>query len=199
MSNLQETINRQIKEKNDDVAKEMIERGEAYFEILVERPNKDLTRLPESTFVMNFLPYFNGERVLDKNSDVMATWIAIAGTAAKEVLVVDNNNIPLYTVPAMSDTSIFDMTDKKNSQKFKLIVQNFQMYNNITPVSGQNYLESALGEKIQKLRAESVSFSENEKRWLEIFARYNPALAQASKDTSTDMSDKLPDDDMIYE
>jgi predicted HAD superfamily phosphohydrolase YqeG len=199
MSKLQETIERQIKQKNDAMAKEMSDRGDAYFDILVKGPNKDLTRLPESTFVVNFLPYFNGKKSLDDNKDVIALWISIAGSTTKEVMVVNNNNEPLYTVPAMNDTSIFDMSDKNNSQKFQMIVQNFQMYSNITPVSGQNYLENALGVKIEKLRTESTAFIENEKRWLEIFARYDESSVQGKNVKHKPLDDKLPDDDMIYE
>lgn len=161
--------------------------------IAADEPNK----LPESLFVQNFLPYFCGELDISKNDDVIPYWYSIAGSPNKEVAIIGDRGEILYRVPALSDTSIIDPTKEKGRVNFGEIVSLAKLYTNQSPVAGENYINQKLAEKFYKLTAKSRVFTENEKRWMEIFTRYGK-VKEDEANAEEDKSSKLSDDEMEF-
>ena len=99
-------------------------------------------------------------------------WYGIAGSPSSEVLIIDDNDKPLYKVPALVDTSIINPNREKGSINFSQIVTMAKMYGNITPTAGMNALNGGLAKKYSEIQSKSKAFTENEKRWMDIFQRY---------------------------
>lgn len=159
--------------------------------------NAPVSKLPESLFVQNFLPYFCGERNIAENEDVLPYWFSIAGSASAEVEIIDNNGEPLFRVPAIADTSIIDPKKNRGDNNLAEVVYMSKLYTNQTPIAGENYLNEKLAKQFEKLVAKSDVFGTNEQRWKEIFIRYNkikPVEIQAGKDDTG----KLTDDDFEF-
>lgn len=197
MSNIEDRLRKQKKEQADARTEEMLKKGDEYFSLIVENTVSDIKRLPESTFVKNFLPYFCGEEDTTKESNTIAIWIAIAGSITSKVHVVDKNDEILFTVPPINDTSIFDVNNKNQAQGFKNIVLNYRLYSNQTPMSAQNYLARTIDSRIEKLRTESVMFNENETTWKNIFARYGKGPSVKAVDVKK--QSLLDDDELVYD
>src|SRR3990167_8751263 len=85
---------------------------DAFKELVTEsEPNK----LPEHLFVQNFLPYFCGELDINTNKDVLPYWYSIAGSASKEVEIIDSSGKPIYRVPALADNSVIEPKKKRGN------------------------------------------------------------------------------------
>lgn len=197
MATIEDRILKQKTETADAILKDMAKKGDDYFDQIVVEPNKEIKRLPESTFVKHFLPYFCGEQQIDGAPNTMGLWIGIAGAITSKVDIIDTNGDVLFTVPPMNDTTIFDVSNLKNAQGFKNIIQNYQLYANQTPASGQNYLARTLDARLEKLKAESETFLENEATWVKIFQRYGKIKSKIEKPVGKVAS--LSDDEMVYD
>lgn len=166
------------------------------FDLLVT--NDKASKLPEQLFVTNFLPYFCGELNIDTNEDVLPYWFSIAGSPNKEVSIIDGRGIELYKVPALSDTSIIDPTKEKGKMNFGEIVSLAKLYTNLSPAQGQNFINDKLAEKFYKLTAKSKIFTDNEKRWYDIFARYGKIKPDDVGKIEDDKASKLSDDELEF-
>lgn len=197
MNTIENKIKKQQKEASDAILQEMGRKGDNYFELIVTEPNSQIKRLPESTFVRHFLPYFCGEKQINGQTNTLGLWIGIAGAITSKVDIVNNTGEVLFTVPPINDTSIFDVNNLKNAQGFKNIIQNFQLYANQTPASGQNYLSRTLDSRLDKLRSESKTFTENEKAWMDIFKRYGKV--KGNFEATVAKADSIGADEMIYD
>lgn len=170
-----------------------------HFSALVIAPANDLVQLPETVFKQSFLPYFCGEKSIDDGSNILATWIGIAGSPMKEVLVVNDAGQPLFRVPPMSDTGIIDPTNIKKGRPFREILTLYGLKMHQTPMAAENYLASELPNRLEALRANSVTFSDNETRWHEIFARYGkvPPIVDVEKEKK-EAAKKISDDEVSF-
>ena len=187
----------QLENDQKQLRQELINKSEASFKALVTDPMQTLTQLPEAVFVKEFLPYFSGKLPMPESPPLLSIWIGIAGSPTSEVQIVDANNNKLYTVPPMSDTSTVDIAKGKNGASMKQILTNYSMYKNVTPIKGKNYLDNALSLKADLLSGISPEFATNQKRWLDIFARYDES---AKKDQINQNNKKqLDDDEFIYD
>ena len=157
-----------------------------------------VSTLPESLFVQNFLPFFCGERDIASNAEVIPYWFAIAGSPTKEVEIIDDSGNSLYKVPALSDTSIIDPVKEKGNVNFGEIVSLTKLYTNQSPTAGENFINKQLADKFYKLTAKSDVFSENEKRWVDIFARYGKIKINDQVQDSGASSGKLGDDELEF-
>lgn len=166
---------------------------------LVTRPNQQISPLPEHHFIETFLPYFCGEKSISDAPEIMQLWNGIAGSPAKEVLIIDNNGKPLFRVPPMNDTSVIDVENTKGGMGFHRIVKEWMKLNAMLPAYGKSFLNTHLTPRLAALVAESTVLNENEKRWLEIFARYDK-MTEKQKETAQKQvaSKKVSDDELEY-
>lgn len=171
---------------------------DGYYDSLVTKFKDDIIKLPEKIFVHFFLPFFCSERKLEEDPSIISVWIGIAGAPTKEVQIVDDNNLILFNVPSMMNTSVIDTLNKNSSQNFMNIVNNYELYKTVTPQRGKNYLDNAIDEKIEKLRLTSNVFIDNEKRWKDIFIRYGK-IKKNVEDKNIINNNKLSDEEFSYD
>jgi hypothetical protein len=77
------------------------------------------------------------------------------------------------------------------------MIANYQLYKNITPVAGKNYLDSSVKQKMSDLTQSSPKFIENAKRWKSIFERYGKIPAEKVADAPDDTA--LKQDEFYYD
>lgn len=167
------------------------------YKLLVEDPAKELNQLPENIFVNYFLPFFCGERSFNDNPELLATWIGIAGNPTKEVQIIDQSGKTLFNVPSVVDTSFIDVNNERRGQPFFSIIANYELHKNQLPVVGENYLKNTMEQRYDTLTKDSSTHAVNEKRWTDIFVRYDKVKAKVT--TEQVRSDKLSDDEISYD
>jgi hypothetical protein len=184
-------------QKYIDTATEQIKTSIDYhYDQLVQKPSKDLATLPENIFVQYFLPFFCGEKEIEKDNDVIARWIAVAGNPIKEVNVIDDDNKIIFTVPALVDSTFIDFKNINKGQPFKNIIANYELHKSQLPIVGENYLRNQIDVRIESLTRNSTVQETNEKRWVDIFTRYNK-IESSEKDVQ--LTDRLSDDEISYD
>lgn len=197
MSSIENRIKQQQQDVQKSVLDDMKRKGDEYFDLIVNDAAREIKRLPEATFVKSFLPYFCGEEPIEGRNNIIALWIGIAGSTTSKVNIVDNKGEVIFTVPPINDTSIIDVNNKNKGQGFKNIVQNYQLYANQTPASADNYLNRTIGGRLDRLRAESEVFNQNEAIWVSIFQRYGKMKDTVVKKEQRPTS--LDDDELLYD
>jgi len=170
-----------------------------YGALVLSMTQSEIVKLPEYVFVRAFLPFFCGEKKITEQPNILPSWIGIAGSPSKEVDIVDEKGEILFRVPAMNDTSVIDSLNKKNGRSLQAIVQNYHRYQGITPINGENFLANAIADKIQAIRTTSESFTENEKKWNEIFIRYGKMKSTEPELVAVDKSSRLDEDEIEYD
>jgi hypothetical protein len=178
----------------DTITKEvLLKRGQELFDALVVKPTNFSKQLPEYRFVNTFLPYFCGEKNIEDQPTFFTTWISIAGTPANEVSIIDNNGKILFNVPPLMDTSVINKTNTGTS--ISKIIETFLMHSAVLPQNGTNFLNKHIDNKIDDLSKESTDFLDYNKRWNDIFVRYNKINAKTLPNERV----KLDEDELIYE
>ncbi len=137
--------------------------------------------IPENVFVTHFLPFFSGNRNSQTDNDVVAKWIAVAGTPMAEVNVMDDSGEVIYTVPPLLDTSIIDVVKRSAANSLSNIYTNKEVHSRNIPAAGETYLMEALDEKTRDVLKPSEHASEYEKRWANIFSRYGIQMPEGEK------------------
>ncbi len=158
---------------NKNILKEVASVAAVIKEGLLDNQNKYAKRLPEAVFVTYFLPRFAGEVVPD-DKPWIRDWVAIAGSAMAEVVIVDEANKELYAIPPIMDTSFINLAPKDffSPTLHGAVTQSLRIAAN-TPTAGQQHLDEALVKKIDDVFDPTLNKrSENEQRWLSIFDRY---------------------------
>lgn len=191
----QEEIDKTVETFNSAAAQAVIRKIDFCFNAIVTRIENNV--LPEDIFVNVFLPYFSGEVEVDENSDVIVQWISIAGSPSREVTIIDENSKPLFTVPALLDSSGIDIMNKNKGQSFNNIAANYFLHKNQLPIIGQNYLNTSLEKRVKSLNPEETKHDKTIKQWIYILRKYNK-LGQSASEV-VDNSSKLGDDEFEYD
>jgi len=144
--------------------------GEAIFAGLVNSGPPVVRTVPEDIFVINFLPYFSGEKNIADNLNLLNQWFEICGTATQEVAVVDPRGKELYRVPPYFDGKSIETRSTSRAQGLGTIMEEYKLRKNVLPAMGESYLNKVLGPKLNDMIHEGVS--PNQQRWLDIFKRY---------------------------
>lgn len=184
-------------DKLNPVDQQALDSIEYHFNALVEKPALEINQLPESIFAQVFLPFFCGEKNLTDEPDILVKWISIAGNPTKEVQIIDENSNPIFKVPALADSSIFDVTNAKGGQPFYNIIMNYELHKNQLPVIGQKYLNNSISERFQSLTKSSTVYAANEKEWNTIFVRYGKVKADLNK--ASDDKTRMDQDEIEYD
>ncbi len=166
-------LNVQIAQRNQYQLQRMTQNAQGLLNAL----ETDISKLPEHIFVGFFLPYFCGETSTSDGRNAIAQWISVAGSPGSEVSIVDGEGKELFRVPSLMDTEIFNAAarDPKNPRQvgFSAIVDLAMQYGRQLPARGTNFLAENLAKKRAEISTQSKVHTSNEKRWLEIFKRYN--------------------------
>lgn len=177
----------------NNILKEADEEVTNIFDSLVVNAYKN--KIPEKIFVNYFLPYFTNKEAY-KEDNILAEWIAVAGTPTSEVEVIDYNNEVLFTVPSVFDTSIINLNNLNNENaRLKSIMINYQLENNNLPIVANNNLKENLEYKLGQMTTESTNTSNKRKSWNNILERYG--YIKPSEDKTKSSTDT--DDDLVYD
>jgi hypothetical protein len=195
MSDL-EKVNKLIQANTNSQFKEFIDEHHSG---IVEGNTRN--KIPEQVFKQNFLPYFSGNVESARGRNIMAEWIGVAGTAMSEVDVVGNNNEILFTVPALFDTNVIDITKRALGQGMGDIIEDYNLRKESTPIGAMNMLNNNLGHKLSEIIHDDVpQRMTTAERWINIMGRYGIAppsdrlSAQATKPAVDDNTD-----DVVYD
>lgn len=133
--------------------------------------NNIKNRIPEEVFVGNFLPLFaNIKEAIPKNVDI-SIWIAIAGSPFKEVDVVDNSNVVIFTVPPIfCNNSIKPLSER--GEQITNIVAIAEKLSLRSPIEANMYVQNKLYNINKKLH-NPIDDSSYKTEWNNIFKRYN--------------------------
>lgn len=142
---LEQTVNQQAVENVRAIAN-------ASYDSLVN--NHVHGRLPEDVFRYYFLPYFSGMGPVHPQRNVIAEWIGVAGTAMTEVDVFAPDMTILFTVPALFDTSVIDVTKQRAGNSFSSVIDNYQLRQGGVPAVAINYVNQALAVKMGEITME---------------------------------------------
>lgn len=130
-------------------------------------------QFPETLFVEHFLPLFAGE--VQPTAQVnYTTWIEkVAGGEKVAVDIFDENNVRIFTVPAMFDTSVLEQS-KPGGESMTLIERHYSRLKEFDAAGSQQFLNKKLsGLHIKDKPTEQVY--ENIRVWNAIFERYGKA------------------------
>ena len=126
--------------------------------------------LPESIFRDYFLPCFLGLRRDQASINWMAEWVAVAGTAMSEVVIIDDyTKQELYKVPPILNTTSLYMT--KTEGDLGDIAKRHSDISNNNPTAGLSFLIAALNQKSIDL-TKSIDHGGILDRWVSIMNRY---------------------------
>ena len=190
----QELSAQALLQKNTAIQKEM---DRVYTDLVVSQPKG---RLPEDIFVNHFLPFFSGKDS-DGSKKKMGEWIGIAGNATAEVDIIDPTGEVLYTVPSMMNSNALDISNRKVGDTISEMVSNYKLREAHIPGTGQNYLNHESAQKVERMvHRENLPINQTEKRWLEIFNRYNLNPGNGSNGTANGTAANTvdPADDLEY-
>lgn len=146
------------------------------FNSLVTNSRDTCSVLPEQIFVNYFLPFFTGKNDFTARPNIISEWIAIAGSPMNEVGIIDSFNNIMFYVPAVFDTSFINAAKQAEGPTFSQITDHANLLNNNIPAISDRFLTNALSDKLPAITGNVAVNTENEKRWIEIFAKYNIAL-----------------------
>lgn len=154
------------------------------------------TQLPEHVFVNFFLPFFAGRPVLP-GRNVVAEWIGVAGTPMSEVDVVDSTGQVLFTVPAIFNTNILEIANRKAGRSFADIFSEYELRKAGVPIAANGYLAQNLHSKASEIVKGPHDTGHIASRWATIMSRYG-ILSESVKLPQSRLQDK-GDDDVTYD
>lgn len=156
---------------------------------IFDTPNRDLAiikqltnipterTVPESIFRKNFAPLFFG-KITDKETyeDILSKWLAISGSPTNEVIVVDDNDKVLFSVPPAMDTAgVMQKDREKGELPVTSVLGMYSESKNISINSAENFMDRATREYIPTLVTERTEKTVTYlSRWEEIRERYYP-------------------------
>lgn len=197
-------------EKQKQLANDQVLKDVGHFhDGIVTQFKKEHNKLPERFFVTMFLPYFSGQKKIEKDSDVLAKWFSIAGSHSAEVTIIDNNtSAPLFDVPAVHPRS--RINSAYNTQRTMMSIEDVavmaEKLNATLPGRANQFVADAYGSRLKALLDKNnpiaqEAMSDTDKdilRWNEIFERYG-LVTKAPAAASVSNTSVIPDDDMYFE
>lgn len=168
------------------------------FNSLVTNSRDTCSVLPEQIFVNYFLPFFTGRHDFIARPNIFSEWISIAGSPMNEVAIIDSFSNIMYYVPAVFDTSFINAAKQSERPTFSQITDHANLLNNNIPAISDRFLTDALSEKLPDI-TENVSVNTaNERRWIEIFAKYKISLPSNTPPVVPSSLSNI-DQDEVYE
>jgi hypothetical protein len=156
--------------------------------------NEPKNKINEQVFVNEFLPYLTGEKDLDPKSNLLTTWVGIAGNASNEVDVVDNKGEILFSVPGLINTNLLKIGDRHRDDSIIARVAEYTQMQNILPTVAHGELMGHLDRKVTDILPSNTGVIES--RWNNILERYGKIKPSES---SVKKIDDDNHDDVVYE
>ena len=152
--------------------------------------NEPKAKIKEDIFKNVFLPFFLGEENLYNVG--LGNWETLAsngitgpGGLYREVDVVDENDVVLFTVPPIYDREAIKPVKLSDNIALEDLFKRAEIYGTIKPglqAKGLSVIFTNLLDKMRVSENNSTSFI---KRWLDIFERYGKLEAVSGKNNSS--------------
>lgn len=148
-----------------------LENKEKLFISSILNNNENKKFIPEKLFKEYFLPYFTGEKTLEK--DILNTWSAIVGSPTQSINVVDDNdyNNILFEVPPIYNTDMVTHIPKdpfiREDNYYQTAVMYDQLLQSGIPGLSNNYLTDSLNNLLN-----NNNNKQYKEQWIKILERY---------------------------
>lgn len=164
----------------------------AFITGILEEITTPKTPIPEPVFREIFLPYFTGEKEIDKNNDAIKHWIGLVGSASEPADVVDASGRVLFTVPPVCDTDVVRVA-VAGRQGIGSIMTNYVSEAETHPALGRNFLAEALSRKIVETLPTETDKSQG---WTKILAHYGKLPTKVVEETRVNR--QIMDEDLDF-
>lgn len=172
--------------------------GENSYQAIVADGSKNV--ISEEAFKQSFLPYFSGNVGAVGNRNVITEWISVAGTAMSEVDVINDKREVLFTVPALFDSNVIDLTKRVTGSSIGEIVEDYNLRKDATPYAAKNIVNDSLDRKLKEITTDTAPIRQTTaERWIAIMGRYGIAPPSDRLPSQPVNESKEGDDDVIYE
>lgn len=173
MGRLGETFVEPI-ESDEALAREMQQDLEA----LSRLADDQTVRIPEVNFVQVFLPYFAGDEVNLYDVSI-SNWITLVGGAYNKAYVVDRQGEVLFTVPPISDNSVFSSKGAREDYSNFLpeVVGTLNNYRARSDQQAGQFFRDFLRKYYESL-IDKAFVADHILAWNHIFARYDRPLIE---------------------
>lgn len=172
--------------------------GDSSYQAIVADGTKAV--ISEEAFKQSFLPYFSGNVAAVGNRNVITEWISVAGTAMSEVDVINSKNEVLFTVPALFDSNVIDLTKRVTGSSIADIVEDYNLRKDATPHAATKIVNASLDNRLKEIIADGASIRKTTaERWIAIMGRYGIAPPSDRLPSQPVDENKEGNDDVIYE
>lgn len=168
------------------------EASKTFINEVVEAVAVEVKKIPEPVFKEIFLPYFTGEKTPTRDSDAMAHWVGLVGSATDPADVVNMKGETIFRVPPLIDTSLIKTTDRRGSNNFATIFTVYEDQSKVHPSLGNRWLAEELANKA----VESDSGEETSYSWKPVLEYYGIASKDPAKPSVENTGN---DDDLVFE
>jgi hypothetical protein len=147
------------------------------FNSLLE-PDRELSK---DLFIINFLPYFCGEQVADK--EVLRAWFNVASTPFHSVRIVENGQT-VAIVPPIQDIEAFSPIsgDKRRQNNTPSIIEQSELRAAINPIAGVSTAADGLTARF--LTTEFQPSDKHRKAWEDMLAIFGKTLTPGQASAS---------------
>lgn len=174
---------------------EMMDAEQRAFEGLVL--SEPRSRLPEPLFREHFWPYFNHDREVQRDQNVFAQWVGVAGSPTSEVDVVNEKGDIVFTVPALLNTGILNVLKSDHQQQS--IKETFQETSRLAadlPDVATTFFQKMLQHKLGDISSNRPPQEKDVQNWKKIAEYYGTATPDAATAQTTKVD---PDDELQYD
>lgn len=162
----------------------------------LKRMEEDLVvRIPEVNFVQVFLPYFAGDEENPYDVD-LSSWTTLVGSPFRKAYVVDAKGDILFTVPPMSDNTVFSPKGVRDDYQdhFPEVIGNLNNQRARSLIQGSQYFREFLKQYYTKL-IDKAFVADHIIAWNEIFRRYDRPLIEINGLNNTSSINTVGDTD----
>ena len=145
-------------------------------------------KLPETHFKTVFVPFLAGEIQSTPENNLVNSWVAIAGSPASEIDIIDEEGKVLFTAPPLYDTSLIN-SSAPSDRTLGSIMQEYSNLKQDIPDAAESFLQQHLEKKFNTMMVKPDQTNKNSERWSEILKRYGYGPGQnEGKNTDQDSS-----------
>ncbi len=164
-----------------------------YESLVVKAP---VNTLPENIFKEVFLPYFIGEKNIVEDSQILNTWIGIAGNPGNPVDIVNDANEVLFRVPPLFPTDFINNTPER-PLPYDGIIQQYETRAAVLPEVGKQFLDQALNVTKKTVMTTNTNVEKYKDMWNNVFNHYNIPIPNG--DNSKKEQSALDPDEIAFE
>ena len=194
-----ELIDKTLNTITDMMAQEAKSAEDAIYNSLIGLIDEELTRMQESIFAKYFLPMFSSREDYT-GTPRFQQWIEIAGSAYKDVIVVNQANQELFRVPAAQSTAIVNTMGVDTDVSIKRIIDQRIADGNNNSIAAERVMINRLS-NVAIFNKEEYRRANEEfiRRWNTIFSFYKLPLIEYSLTNSTNTQIDDCEDSLEYD